>query len=240
MQLKRFLATGAVALAALAALPALAQNCAGFGDVLATNPFCPNVEWVKNRGVTLGCGDGTNYCPDDPVSRLAMAAFMNRLGNALTPKFVRKRDLTLGALNFTGQQTVCVTDAEVITGYPRSAIVRGLVNLYTPDGGMDIKAWVVYSADGGPWLAPATGDGLAYGVLYGGFTPPNDISLNPMNVIDLNVGTSYRFALAAIRTAGTGQVANTYCENLVELISRTGASTPFDAAADGRPHGRGD
>src|SRR5690349_4623509 len=63
-------------------LPVLAQ-CAGFTDV-APGSFCGYVTWMKNRQVTLGCAPGL-YCPTDPVSRLAMAAFINRVGNVLTP-----------------------------------------------------------------------------------------------------------------------------------------------------------
>jgi hypothetical protein len=239
LQLNRFLAASAFALAALTAVPASAQNCVGFTDVLATDPICPNVEWLRNRAITLGCTT-TTYCPTDPVTRGAMALFMNRLGTALTPVFQRKRDTALGNLSFVGQQNLCPTDAVAINGYPRTAIVRGLVNLFTPDGGMDIKAWVVYSTDGGTtWITPATNDGLAYATLYPGQTPPNDVSLHPMNVIDLNVGSSYRFALAATRTTGTGGTANAYCESLVQLVNRNGTTTPFDAGPSG-VHGRGD
>jgi hypothetical protein len=246
LQLKHFLAAGAFALATVATLPAAAQNCVGFVDMPLSDPviaaFCPSVEWLKNRAITTGCGDGTTYCPDSVVTRLSMAAFMKRLGDALTPAFLRKRDTALGALNFsgTGQTGICPTDAVSITGYPRTAIVRGLMNLFTPDGGMDIKAWAVYSIDGGTnWLTPATNDGLAYGTLYAGQTPPNDLSLHPMNVIELAVGNSYRFALAAARTAGTGAIANAYCENLVQLVNRLGTSSPLDTAPDPGPHGRG-
>ena len=65
----------------------IAAPCGGFTDVddanPATAPFCANVTWVKNRGITLGCPStgAPHYCPNDPVSRLQMAAFMNRLGN---------------------------------------------------------------------------------------------------------------------------------------------------------------
>jgi len=64
--------------------------CAGFADVdpidPAIAPFCANVEWIKNRGITLGCNaSGTLYCPSHNVTRLQMAAFMNRLGEALFP-----------------------------------------------------------------------------------------------------------------------------------------------------------
>jgi hypothetical protein len=71
--------------ASLLATSALAQNCDGFVDVLASNPFCPDVTWLKTYGVTKGC-DATHFCPTENVSRLQMAAFMHRLGN--NPAFV--------------------------------------------------------------------------------------------------------------------------------------------------------
>ena len=45
----------------------------------------------KNRAITTGCTSTTLYCPTDNVSRLAMAAFMNRLGDALTPEVKKSR-----------------------------------------------------------------------------------------------------------------------------------------------------
>ena len=60
------------------------QHCAGFDDVLASDAFCRNVEWARNRAVTFGC-TGLDYCPGAAASRLAMAAFMNRLGRVITP-----------------------------------------------------------------------------------------------------------------------------------------------------------
>jgi hypothetical protein len=72
----------------LALLPAAAraQDCAGFTDITVFSPFCTNAQAMKNRAITLGCGDGTTYCPDEPVIRLQMAAFMNRVGNVLEPR----------------------------------------------------------------------------------------------------------------------------------------------------------
>ena len=92
--LRTLLAATAVALAPAA----LALPCAGFTDVDDTSPFCQNVEWIKNRGVTLGCTATTLYCPADAVSRLAMSAFMNRLGVALTPGALRV-DTSPGAID---------------------------------------------------------------------------------------------------------------------------------------------
>jgi hypothetical protein len=66
------------AVLAVVAAPASGAPCAGFTDVDDTNPFCPSVAWMKNRSITTGC-TLTEYCPSSLVSRLAMAAFMNRL-----------------------------------------------------------------------------------------------------------------------------------------------------------------
>lgn len=67
------------------AVPAAAAPCAGFTDVEDTNPFCANVAWIKNRNITLGCSSATQYCPNDVATRLAMAAFLNRLGDVVLP-----------------------------------------------------------------------------------------------------------------------------------------------------------
>jgi hypothetical protein len=64
---------------------AFAQNCDGFTDVLASSSFCPDVTWMKTYGITKGC-TASEYCPDDNVTRLQMAAFMHRLGE--NPAFV--------------------------------------------------------------------------------------------------------------------------------------------------------
>ncbi len=73
-----------VALSLLTA-SAAAQNCAGFTDVPASSPFCPDVTWITTYGITKGCGP-SQYCPNENVTRLQMAAFMHRLGES--PAFV--------------------------------------------------------------------------------------------------------------------------------------------------------
>jgi hypothetical protein len=61
---------------------AAAVPCAGFADVDSSSPFCASLTWLKNEGITVGCGDGTIYCPNDPVSRLGMAALLKRMADA--------------------------------------------------------------------------------------------------------------------------------------------------------------
>jgi Chaperone of endosialidase/S-layer homology domain len=55
--------------------PACVAGQEMFNDVPASNPFCPFIEELSRRGITGGCGGG-NYCPDDPVTRQQMAAFL--------------------------------------------------------------------------------------------------------------------------------------------------------------------
>ena len=66
------------------AMPVQAAPCAGFNDVDSASPFCASVEWVKNRGITVGV-TATQYDPSSPVTRLQMAAFLGRMAPMLAP-----------------------------------------------------------------------------------------------------------------------------------------------------------
>ena len=50
---------------------------ATFGDVPTTNQFFKAIEALAASGVTQGCGNG-NFCPNDTVTRAAMASFLAR------------------------------------------------------------------------------------------------------------------------------------------------------------------
>jgi hypothetical protein len=76
--MRRFALLLAVALSLLAT-SAVAQNCDGFSDVPASSPFCPDITWITQFGVTKGCAPA-QFCPDEDVTRLQMAAFLHRLG----------------------------------------------------------------------------------------------------------------------------------------------------------------
>ena len=163
MQVKRLLCASAVALAAAAASPTtVAAPCGGFTDVDDTvvGPlFCQNVEWVKNRGVAAGC-TATTYCPGVPTSRLAMAAFLNRLGDVLTPVLLRKRETARNtwraelqhaadglrdrsAASHAVRQRPRRSDSTV-TGYPRTAVITALLNAFTPsDASFTLQAQLV-------------------------------------------------------------------------------------------------
>ena len=49
-----------------------------FADVDASDPHAAFIERLADLGVTRGCGDGTNFCPDRSVTRAQMAVFLSR------------------------------------------------------------------------------------------------------------------------------------------------------------------
>lgn len=48
-----------------------------FTDVPPSHPFFDEIEWMASTGISEGYADGT-YRPSDPVTRMAMSAFMQR------------------------------------------------------------------------------------------------------------------------------------------------------------------
>lgn len=206
--------------------PALAQPCSGFTDVDVGSPFCPNVDWLKNRSITLGCTSTTLYCPNDPVTRLAMAAFLNRLGNALTPVTVRVEE-SGGAVDLSTSPVVCETANQPITGFPRSFMVWATITAKgAPDG--DVLVQVVRSANGG-----AYGSTNQLGRNFSLRTPVWNgttvlSSPQPDPVWNLDVGSTYRFALRVLRSGSTSNISSYHCHLIVELRSRQGATFPHD------------
>lgn len=55
-----------------------------FTDVPQGDPFYTDIEKLSAHGITLGCGGG-NYCPNDPVTREQMAAFIMRAKGEFNP-----------------------------------------------------------------------------------------------------------------------------------------------------------
>ncbi len=209
----------AVALAACAT-PAAAQNCVGFTDVPAASPFCQSVEWIRNRKVTVGCTP-TEYCPDLGVSRLQMAAFMTRLGAALTP-LVLDVAVSSGALALGGAPVVCQSAVQPIEDFPRRALVDASLS-GTAAAPVDLGVRGVYSIDGGAsWQPLGTVQPVAHvpALQWGQATD--------VGVLDLAVGTSVRFGVQAARVdAGTADLTDSRCQLRAAIGSRDGTSSPY-------------
>jgi len=224
MRVKSLLLASALALL-LPTGEALAAPCAGFTDVQDTDFFCPSVEWLKNRGITLGCTAST-YCPNDPVIRASMALFMDRLGTALTPSFAiiegsgAPVDLDLETFS-------CVSAVYTITDFPRTAAMRAhFSGLFAGAAayGMTIR----YNTDGNGATFP---NFINLNFEFAGATGATWGAASTSAVLPLAVGSTYRFAILTTRYgAGTFDLADFRCHLLVEIQNRRGASSPFDAA----------
>lgn len=207
---------------------ASAAPCAGFTDVDDTSQFCPNVEWLKNRQITLGCTSATAYCPNDVVTRLSMAAFLNRLANALTPAseggIVPSSGTDLDAMPL-----LCQQPQFPVTGFRRLAhghaiaVVGGLV------GPAQVGVTFVESTDNGATYVPVS---PTHGVDVQLSAPATVAIILPPRT--LQVGSSYRYSLRLNRLGGApvaGTDISISCEIKIFFENRNGASSPLDPGA---------
>jgi beta-lactam-binding protein with PASTA domain len=207
---------------AIALVVSLGLPCSEFDDVAATSGFCANVEWLKNREITLGC-NATSYCPGSAVIRLAMAAFMNRLGDALTAVTFAIEQASL-AFDPATAQIVCATGEHDVAGFPRRAHVDAVAR-FLSSGNTGIVVEPVASTDGG-----ATWVGLAAQTHRGSALAGRWSSLRALAHRDLAVDETIRFALRVSRGGlpGTGVIADGSCNLRVRIDNRNGGSSPFD------------
>ena len=200
---------------------AMAAPCAGFTDVDDSSAFCVNVEWLKNRAITLGCTT-TTYCPSDAVSRLAMAAFMNRLGTALTPAQLAV-DFAPGAIDLDASPVVCQTQDFTVIGFPR----RAYVDLsFSGIAGVDVSvaADVAMSTNGGASWTP-----LNTVVNRGSVAANQWGALADLGFADLAVSQSVRFGVLMSRggVPGAADLADSRCALRVLVYSRNGSVPPL-------------
>lgn len=205
--------------------------CVGFTDVPATSPFCANVEWLKNRGITLGCTSTTLYCPTDPVTRLSMAAFMNRLGKALSPEVLAVESAG-GAVALPATSPLprlCTTGDSTVTSYPRSVTVTSSVTGLASASAVAWRAFVTWSTDGGVAWQSAGASPIA---VRASSAAGQWSGATPSMTLDLAPNLAYRFAIALQRDdllpGTTGNFMQTHCMLSATVDNRNGASSPFD------------
>jgi hypothetical protein len=158
-----------VALLAIA-VPAAAQTA--FRDVPQRYVHSQAIGQVRQAGITAGCGDGSNYCPNDVVTRGAMASFLAR-GGSRAHADRSTTSLTAGSGNVNGVPvTVDVTGPGERPGR-QNVVLQGSVTVHATGAvsgcPCEVQAYV-YRARGnveGPssWAvlgaAPATGSGVS-------------------------------------------------------------------------------
>ena len=217
------LAAGCVMTIALALAPAaIAAPCADFTDVDSGSDFCPNVEWLKNRRITLGCTSATTYCPGEAVARLTMAAFLSRLGTALTPEQLPV-EAAPGAIDLDVGLVVCQTQDFVVADFPRRAYVDLSFNGKAPaDVGLAVDV-VISTNAGASWtnLNAVANRGFVAANQWGSFAD--------LGFTDLAVGQSVRWGARMSRggIAGATDLADSRCELRVLVYNRNGSASPF-------------
>lgn len=204
-------------------------QCAGFTDLDLGSPFCPNVEWLRNRAITLGC-TATTYCPGDAVSRLAMAAFLNRLGNALEPRFAHQSQTAVQAVA-NGDGVVCQTAAVDTGTYPRVASLSSAMFYHQAPTTVRVATKVVYSINAGvAWLDFSAVQAFAGNVA--GSTASQSPAARP------RVLPPQQNVLFGIRVdTPSATLSDAGCELAVRLDSHTGASGAFDSPPVSVPPG---
>ena len=112
--------------------------------------------WIKNRSVTLGC-TATTYCPNEDVSRLQMAAFMNRAGNVLTPSVLNREEAGT-TLDFSSDHVVCQTpDLPALPrDYPRTIDTDAALSVEV-SGLQSLIVVPVFARNGGTWQSLGQG-----------------------------------------------------------------------------------
>lgn len=227
MTVKRALACTTLLATLFIAEDGAAAPCAGFTDVDDASPFCGGVAWMANRQVTTGCGTGL-YCPGDSVSRLAMAAFMSRLGAALTPRRVFV-DQNPGPVNLQGggANLVCGSPSvpsSVEAAFAHKAVIHG-------------TAWGLVDAPVN-WMADiwyTTNAGLTWSYIVNfipgmGATPGALTQVTTFAQMELDPAKAYVFAIRVRESPdgvdGTGNFTDLACHLLVEIGNSNAVPTP--------------
>jgi hypothetical protein len=199
--------------ACLAASGSAQAACAGFDDVLQDG-FCTNVTWIKNRQITVGCTP-TTYCPYLSVSRLAMAAFMNRLGNVLTPAVVHAEESGASLDLLAGEHYLCQTDVLPSAPYLRLLTGEGALS-FDVTGLQGLLLGVMMNRNEEGWVAIG---GTAV-LVDSGERHHAHVSVAPLNMLDPPQPGTYRFAISVgRRDPGLNAVGAWGCQLQVHAIN---------------------
>ena len=118
------LAITAVVLTATAV--AVGQGIGTFRDVPNDHYARDAVQWAVLNGITVGCGDGTYFCPETPVNRAQSVTFLHRYNNnVIRPLEGRVRALESGSVGGTDPNTGFGNQPTPTTVPPRTFTTRG-------------------------------------------------------------------------------------------------------------------
>ena len=232
----RFLAASVLALlASFGTTAAQAAPCSGLADVDDTSPFCPNVQWLKNREITTGCNVGL-YCPDQPVTRAAMALFLRRFGNVLNTHVATASPTPLPSLNPSSTPVrICQAPPGLPpSAWPLAAHGYGIIEAYGgPEDPADFFGQFVESSDDGvTWTVVSPRQSVsALGTDPAAPFLESRTSLKvllPLRTLDL--GKRYTYGIEVGRVSGsatTGMLFHVRCAITVLFENRNPDTAPF-------------
>ena len=200
-------------------------QCVGFTDT-ADDVFCPAVEWLKNRSITSGC-TATEFCPSSPVSRLAMAQFINRLGKAMTPVvlFAEAQHGNLTVAESNGATVLCVTPAYT-PGFPRTARFAGQFFGHPSGVAAFLQGRFKYTTnDGGTWQFVGAGSVVGRGWAGVAEVAGSSVFGAPLALVP---GTTYRFGLGVDGMGASASFSAIECQTMVTIDNANPASSPLD------------
>ena len=117
---------GIAAVALTATAVALAQGIGTFRDVPANHYAHDSVQWAVLNGITVGCRDGTYFCPETTVNRAQSVTFLHRYNNnVIRPLENRVRALESGSVGTTDPNTGFGNQPTPTTVPPRTYTTRG-------------------------------------------------------------------------------------------------------------------
>jgi len=207
--------------AGLSSTSAWAAPCAGFTDVDDTSPFCADVSWIKNRGITLGC-TATAYCPADNVTRLQMAIFMRRLGESLFPVNCANGQV----MKWNGSAWACAADAA--GSGTVTSVTAGTGIATTPAGGI-VASGSVRIADGGVGSQQLADNAVTFNKIAPGNI--GAVHVNP-GQIQLRVAALCPRGVPLIGVAADG---SPICDNPAAMLPFSTARVSVALRGDGRP-----
>ena len=120
---KKLVITTVILVVALGAGVAGAQVQQRFDDVPTDHYAYEAVNWAVEIGVTRGCGDGTNFCPDRNLNRANMVTFLKRYHDWLTsgpaprPAYSSYADASAAANAWYEQMVDSIGDGEYVADW---------------------------------------------------------------------------------------------------------------------------
>jgi hypothetical protein len=191
-----------------------------FSDVPAGSLYHDAAEWLRNRGVTLGCTAGL-YCPDDLVTRGQLAVFLHRLSSAMTPRLLDAA-YVLGTVDLDTMPVVCQTIGYTAP-YAQTAMLLARTDGLGSVGGNYRLSTVFSTDDGANWTAATPG--LAHVIQIG----PSVRGFGAhYGHVDLAPGTRYVFGVQLRRHGGgTANLTDAACGLHAQVINRDPASPPL-------------